>query len=322
MKKIIFGLSAMAIVAAVAVGATTAFFSDTETSTGNTFTAGAIDLTVDNHAWYNGLECRTIDDSGNSVWHWNGASDLDGVPGGTTGDSYLDTLVGKECASSWSLSDLTGQLFFNFSDLKPGDWEEDTISLHVNNNDAWLCAATRITKNGDEDITEPESDDDSSPVAFDPWTGELGKELEFVFWADDGDNVFEDDEHIVLSGTPADLPSGDDNQGVVYPIADSSFSIYGNGPVSGDKTMFIGKAFCYGDLTADKETQVPQDGEAGTNNPFSNPGFTCDGALVDNASQTDVVMGDMMFYAVQSRNNSEFECKRDWSPSWSSQSGI
>jgi len=38
----------IAAVAAIAIGATTAFFSDTETSTGNTFTAGVIDISVDN----------------------------------------------------------------------------------------------------------------------------------------------------------------------------------------------------------------------------------------------------------------------------------
>ncbi|PIW76653.1 MAG: hypothetical protein CO001_00190, partial [Candidatus Portnoybacteria bacterium CG_4_8_14_3_um_filter_40_10] len=42
MKKIIISLSIIAAVAAIAIGATTAYFSDTETSTGNTFTAGSI----------------------------------------------------------------------------------------------------------------------------------------------------------------------------------------------------------------------------------------------------------------------------------------
>lgn len=47
MKKIIFSLSIVVAVAAVVVGATTAYFSDTETSNGNTFTAGSLDLIVD-----------------------------------------------------------------------------------------------------------------------------------------------------------------------------------------------------------------------------------------------------------------------------------
>jgi predicted ribosomally synthesized peptide with SipW-like signal peptide len=43
-KKIILSLSVIGAVAAIAVGGTIAYFSDTETSTGNTFTAGSIDL--------------------------------------------------------------------------------------------------------------------------------------------------------------------------------------------------------------------------------------------------------------------------------------
>ncbi|KKW20518.1 MAG: hypothetical protein UY64_C0045G0015, partial [Parcubacteria group bacterium GW2011_GWA1_51_12] len=46
-------MSVVAAVAVVVVGATTAFFSDTETSTGNTFTAGAIDLKIDFDGYFN-----------------------------------------------------------------------------------------------------------------------------------------------------------------------------------------------------------------------------------------------------------------------------
>ena len=47
MKKIILSLAMVAVVGAVAVGGTIAYFSDTETSTGNTFTAGTVDIAVD-----------------------------------------------------------------------------------------------------------------------------------------------------------------------------------------------------------------------------------------------------------------------------------
>ncbi|MBA3047774.1 M73 family metallopeptidase [Patescibacteria group bacterium] len=47
MKNIIISLGIIGIVSAVAIGATTAYFNDTETSTGNTFTAGTIDLKID-----------------------------------------------------------------------------------------------------------------------------------------------------------------------------------------------------------------------------------------------------------------------------------
>ncbi|MCX6761200.1 MAG: TasA family protein [Candidatus Nealsonbacteria bacterium] len=43
-KKILISLSVIGAVAAIAIGGTIAYFSDVETSTGNTFTAGAIDL--------------------------------------------------------------------------------------------------------------------------------------------------------------------------------------------------------------------------------------------------------------------------------------
>lgn len=46
-KRIIISLSVIGAVAAIAVGGTIAYFSDTETSTGNTFTAGELDLLVD-----------------------------------------------------------------------------------------------------------------------------------------------------------------------------------------------------------------------------------------------------------------------------------
>lgn len=48
MKKITLSILTIAIVLTVAIGATGAYFIDTETSSGNTFTAGTLNLTVDN----------------------------------------------------------------------------------------------------------------------------------------------------------------------------------------------------------------------------------------------------------------------------------
>src|SRR3989338_823727 len=60
MKKILLSAGMIALVGALAVGGTIAFYNDTETSTGNLFVAGAIDLTVDQTlASYNGEECQT-----------------------------------------------------------------------------------------------------------------------------------------------------------------------------------------------------------------------------------------------------------------------
>jgi len=51
--KILLSLSVIAAVVAIAIGGTVAYFSDVETSTGNTFTAGTLDLAIDvDGVWY------------------------------------------------------------------------------------------------------------------------------------------------------------------------------------------------------------------------------------------------------------------------------
>lgn len=60
MKNITKSLIVIGAVAAIVIGGTIAYFSDTETSNGNIFTAGAIDLKVDHTLQtYNGVDCKT-----------------------------------------------------------------------------------------------------------------------------------------------------------------------------------------------------------------------------------------------------------------------
>lgn len=289
--------------AAIASG-TGAFFNDSETSTGNTLSAGAIDLKIDNHAWYNGLECAW--DAEQQRYEWTGSSQ----------DAYTQSLVGQPCTGTWDINDLTNQLFFKLDDLKPGDWEEDTISMHVDYNDAWMCSTLTLTSNDDVSSAEPELDEpgEQPEDQNNTWDGELAQELQFIFWADDGDNVYEDDEQIVLRGTPADLKkngkevkNGDDLYGYAqtFPLADASFSIFGTPgkPITGgeENVYYIGKAFCFGQLTP---APVPQ----GDNSPAQDPGFDCNGAPTSNISQTDSITADIGFSAVQARNNAGYLC--------------
>ena len=154
MKRILGSVAVLAFVGALILGGTGAFFSDTETSTGNTFTAGAIDLKVSNQSYYNGV---------------------------------------AQSGTSWSSTDLdNGQLFFNFLDLKPGDLGEDTIDLVVQTNDGYACMDINVTGTPEGTITEPESDVPDTTVGTNE--GELQNELHFTFWADDGDNVLEQSE--------------------------------------------------------------------------------------------------------------------------------
>ena len=71
-KKIIISLSVIGAVAAIAVGGTIAYFSDTETSSGNTFTAGTLNLTVNTNDGTNTVVFNVSDvkpgDKGDGTW--------------------------------------------------------------------------------------------------------------------------------------------------------------------------------------------------------------------------------------------------------------
>lgn len=267
MKKALLSLLVIGVVGTVAYfGYTRAFFSDTETSKDNTFEAGALDLKVDNTSYYNGL-----------------------LNEGTT----------------WQESDLPGHFFFDFADLKPSDWGEDTISLHVNDNDAWVCMNIKLTANDDNTCTEPEKIDDTSCTEPGSGQGELAGQLNFIFWVDDGDNVFEANETVWKQGTAQNLLTGQ-----TWPLADSSTNLWsGNpGPMLGATTYYIGKAWCFGNL---QTAPLDQDGK-GIDSPRtpanSSGGVSCDGKLLNNASQTDLVKADVEFSVMQSRHNPNFRC--------------
>lgn len=232
-KKIILSLAVIGVVAAIAVGGTVAYFSDTETSTGNTFTAGSIDLKVD------------LDRDGQHIW------DL------------------KDLAA--------GDLIFNYNDIKPGDNGEATVSLHVDNNPAWVCMDVENIANAENGCTEPETADDLTCGASstDPGVGlgELQNALKFTVWRDIGgqnatacDNILQDGEPIIYEDRPA--------KNKTIAIADSQTV---GGPLPGETTYCIGISW---DLPSD----------------------------TGNIVQSDSVSGDISFYAVQSKNNGSFVC--------------
>lgn len=175
MKRIILSLAVIAIAAIAVAGATRAYFSDTETSTGNTFSAGAIDLKVDSTQHYNGMVCTQGQDQ---RYTWQPET-------GTLEPFY--PAKDSPCTGTWTLTDLQNgvQQFFNFLDVKPGDNGENTISLHLESNPAWACVDVNITKNDDVSSTEPELavDVPNTDSIFD---GELAQNIKFAAWLDQG----------------------------------------------------------------------------------------------------------------------------------------
>jgi predicted ribosomally synthesized peptide with SipW-like signal peptide len=277
MKKIITSIGMIVFVGALVVGGTGAFFSDTETSTGNVFTAGAIDLQVDAQAHYAGLIC----DDGEWV-----------IESEQTGTTRPD-LVGDACDGTWTQTDLgITHKFFNISDIKPGDEGENTISLHVDNNDAWMCADVAITSNDDVSTVEPELGAGDAVNASSTFDGELAQNLEFVAWNDNfvatgtvaGDNIHQAGEQLLFTPGPAsDVLAGD-----TLTIADGGTGT----PLPGGSTSYLGLAWCAGDMTA--STGVGP--------------IVCNGATMGNIAQTDSMTADITFRVEQSRNNAGFRC--------------
>lgn len=270
MKKILLSVTSIIFAGAILAGGTGAFLSDFGKSTGNTIATGIIELKVDN-------------------------------------ESYVTDEWGKlafSSTTSWELSPLEGKLFFNFPDIKPGDIGEDTISLHVNNNHAWACMNIKLTSTKENGQPEPEDLVDGTKGEN---AGELQDTLYFKFWADDGDNVYEQGEKIFKRGWVANIFDGKN-----WALADSKTNIWsGSGPLLGNTVKYIGKAWCFGDM---HETPIPQDGKGktGDNGPlFRGTGFTCDGERIGNVVQSDSITADVNFYVVQSRNNSNFRCNSD-----------
>ena len=277
-QRILLSLGMIAFVGAVAAGATGAFFSDTETSIGNTFAAGDIDLQIDNESY-------AID------YNIPGFANPTGVLALSTTTSWLQQNLGQGCLTNASTSPC---FFFHFVDLKPGDFGEDTISVHVGSNNAWACLALDLTATPENTLVDPEVDaGDIGPALGN--NGELQNYLHFTFWHDDGDNVFEDGEQVISS---LNNVLASTLQGQWHALADAS-----NTPaLVGGSTNFIAKTWCFG-------TTTPNAVAPGNGPPTQRgTGFICDGSGPNNDAQTDSIVMDVAFQAIQSRNNGKFLC--------------
>jgi len=152
MKKILLSLLTVSAVAAVAFVGTRAFFSDTETSANNTFTAGAIDLTVSSHSW----------SDNNNI---NVASGFATIP-----------------AKDWN--EQSGAMF-NFVDVKPGDNGGGRFDLNIVSNPAYACFSSQITGTADNDVIDPEKEAGDDPAST---VGELQDYLNIVYFEDKNSN--------------------------------------------------------------------------------------------------------------------------------------
>lgn len=128
---------------------------------------------------------------------------------GNCGDDYFKT----HC-KLWDEKDLaTGDTFFDFDDVKPGDSGTNLISLHFVGNDAWSCFYANKSDAEPEDISE---------------------DLNVVIWYDEGDGIYEG-ETPLYEGKLINTS---------IPLAQSPGS-----PIAGNTTKYIGLAWCFGTQT-------------------------------------------------------------------------
>ena len=218
------------------------------------------DLKIDDACRYDGMYCRLDARGINGVWTEEKA-----------GSSAYPELKGKKCSCSWLSQAITNNnkdLFFNFSDIKPGDQGENTVSLHVDGQDAWMCAQIANLTNNENGCNEPECAAEggswsgttcniANGQCDDPGTGkgELQNAILFTVWKDNGkgnhacNNILDADETPLVTGQP--LTNG------FWPIADSK---------TGGKPLKVNKDACLGIswiLPANAGNAVQSDSMAG-----------------------------------------------------------
>lgn len=315
MKRILMSLLTVGAVGGLAFGATSAFFSDTETSTGNTIAAGQLDLKVDSESHYNGKVC---------IPNVNQVPEIEG-------DEYVWgpgvsswPITGTPCTGTWEETDLGASTkFFDLTDVKPGDLGENTISLHVYDNDAWGRFVITDVQDVDNTCTEPESNstDDCAESDIPDLTlgsGELAENITFSAWIDDGaipgfqgpedtgegDNIRQQNEQVVI------LPGTLDEAGETHNIW-SALAAY--------RTLLNSTNVC--DVTdPDGDGQTDLDGTPSEDNYLACQGIATDGRMVGsttyyfgldwsvpttvgNEAQTDSLNATLSFEVEQHRNN-------------------
>src|SRR4030042_5099391 len=146
MQQILFAVLMVGITLGSTLFASRAMLSNQQTSTDNTIGMGTVDLKIDFSGYYN--------------------KEADGNPN----------------AGFWTLKNLTTEKFFNFSDVKPGDFGEGTFSLHVTTNDSWACMMIKNLHNNENEIIDPEIKE--GDITVDPEGGELASNLFLTAWLD------------------------------------------------------------------------------------------------------------------------------------------
>ena len=215
------------------------------------------------------------------------------------------TLVGGPCDGTWELTNLEDGVhkFFYFDDIKPGDYGEDTVSLHVISNDAWgrmvIDEIVDIDNTCVDSEEEAENDDCDAGGTM---NGELRENIDFRVWLDEGitpgfqgkgndvgegDNIQQDNEIELISAGAIDQ-SGETHN--IWEGLRAAYTSRGCTVASGQTNY----GSCHG---------LAEDGRMVASATYY---FGIGWELPDdvgNEAQTDIFQADISFEVEQHRNN-------------------
>ena len=257
-KKILMSGGMLVFVAAVVAGGTGAFFTDTETSTGNVFTAGSVSINL-------------VQPGYTHTWLGDPASDP-----GVQNDYFFNHVN----------SDSDDGPYFVMGDLKPGDNGQISATLQNGANDAFVCARMVETTDG---------------------SALLADNLFFRTGTGPGGSLGDITTAIPLNTWFAPAPPSS-------PIAAVS--------VNANQTVPLAIEYCLGELVQGTDFGTQDNGSCIV------PG-TPNGSATDwNELQGESFEVSIEYYAVQQRNNEDFDCSSlnvevttntGWSPNASAQ---
>jgi hypothetical protein len=189
----------------------------------------------------------------------------------------------EQPALSWELKDLVPGVdkFWNFDDIKPGDVGENTISIHVDKNPAYVCLDFTQLTDEENGVNEPEG-----LVDVDLQTGELADGMEFFAWHDDGDNIFEIGEKPIF---------GTSTQQATIVLASTTYALADagtGGPYQPGSVHYFGVTWCAGDMSVNVPTAT----------------ISCDATALGNEAQTDSMSVDVSLTAVQANDRPGYRC--------------
>lgn len=179
-------------------------------------------------------------------------------------------IVGGTC-TLWDLKDLgQGNYYWNYNDVKPGDYGINIISLHAYDNDAYACLITHNIVDAEDTMVDPEIEAGDNIASI---IGELSGFIKIFAWEDANQNNAYNLGEPIITGPNASLTTAD------------------RIPLTKSNTKYIGVAWC-----------------AGTQSVNGQGVISCNGASMGDIAQTDIMTAAITAYAEQQRNNGDFSC--------------